>query len=357
MNRLPNSELADIHLFYGMANCNARRAARMYRARFPTRHVPSPETFQAIHQRLRETGTFRVARLDAGRPRAARQPEMEDAILQHFQDHPTTSTRAAANVVNVSHSVVWRVLHDNTQHPYRIQRVQALNVDDYAPRVQFATWFLQQDAEQELASKVLFTDEAAFTREGMFNVHNQHVWANVNPHATRQRGHQVRFTVNVWAGIIDNYLIGPYVLPDRLDGRIYGIFLREVLPELLENIPLATRRGMWFQHDGAPPHFAIAVRQLLDDRYPNRWMGRGGPVSWPARSPDMTPLDFYVWGHLKSLVYETPVPSAEELIGRIVDACERIRETPGIFERVRQSLRRRLRACIDAEGRHFEQFL
>ena len=34
--------------------------------------------------------------------------------------------------------------------------------------------------------------------------------------------------------------------------------------------------------------------------YPNRWFGRGGPISWPARSPDMTPLDFYLWGHLKN---------------------------------------------------------
>ena len=42
-----------------------------------------------------------------------------------------------------------------------------------------------------------------------------------------------------------------------------------------------------------------------------RWIGRAGPISWPERSPDMTPLDFYFWGHLKSVVYETTVPSED----------------------------------------------
>jgi len=60
---------------------------------------------------------------------------------------------------------------------------------------------------------------------------------------------------------------------------------------------------------------------------------------------------------MKSFVYETPIQSEEDLMGRIVEASERIRETPGVFARVRQSLERRLNACIETNGRHFEQFL
>ena len=71
----------------------------------------------------------------------------------------------------------------------------------------------------------------------------------------------------------------------------------------------------------------------------------------------MAPLDFYFWGHVKSLVYETPVQSEQDLIGRIVEASARIAETAGVFERVRQSLHRRFQACIAADGRHFEQLL
>ena len=81
----------------------------MYRERFPNRHVPAHQTFTAIHRRLGKTGTISVARPDAGFPRAVRDPDMEDDILDHFYNAPTTSTRAAASVLHVSRMTVWRV--------------------------------------------------------------------------------------------------------------------------------------------------------------------------------------------------------------------------------------------------------
>lgn len=70
--------------------------------------------------------------------------------------------------------------------------------------------------------------------------------------------------MNVWAGIVNDYLIGPYLLPTRLNGRCYRIFLEEVLPELLQEVPIGVRNQMWFQHDGAPAHFSMEVRNYLD---------------------------------------------------------------------------------------------
>ena len=117
IDQLPNSELADEHLFHGMANYNSKRAARMYRERFLNRHVPAHQIFAAIHRRLGETGTISVARPDAGRSRAVRDPDMEDDILDHFHNAPTASTRAVASVLHVSRMTVWRVLHENLQYP------------------------------------------------------------------------------------------------------------------------------------------------------------------------------------------------------------------------------------------------
>ncbi|KAJ8962876.1 hypothetical protein NQ318_001284 [Aromia moschata] len=62
-------------------------------------------------------------------------------------------------------------------------------------------------------------------------------------------------------------------------------------------------RQTWCLHDGAPPHFARQVRDFLNVEHPNRWIGRNGPIHWPARSPDLTPCDFYLWGYMKQLVY------------------------------------------------------
>jgi hypothetical protein len=68
------------------------------------------------------------------------------------------------------------------------------------------------------------------------------------------------------------------------------------LPQLLEDVPLDKRSRMYFQHDGAPPHSPREVRN------PGRWIGRGGPHNWPARSPDLSPLDYCVWECMKELI-------------------------------------------------------
>ena len=114
---------------------------------------------------------------------------------------------------------------------------------------------------------------------------------------------------------------------------------------------------MWYQHDEAPAHFSIAARQVLNDKYPNRWIGRGGPVHWPPRLPDLTPLDFFLWGPMKSLVYDTPGEFEQSLIARIVEAAGDISDNPRMVARVHRSLFNRCRSCISVNGKHFEQLL
>jgi hypothetical protein len=90
--------------------------------------------------------------------------------------------------------------------------------------------------------------------------------------------------------------------------------------------------------------------------YHDRWTGRG-PTASPPRSPDVNPLDFYLWGHLKTLVYAVPVDNEEALHHRILDACRTICNYPGIFERMRRSMMRCIEACIESHGGHFEHLL
>jgi hypothetical protein len=72
---------------------------------------------------------------------------------------------------------------------------------------------------------------------------------------------------------------------------------------------------MWFQHDGVPAHFSAQAQQHHNHnlQFPDRWLGCGGPVSWPARSPDLNPLDFFLWGHLQEIVYRDLLTDIEDL--------------------------------------------
>ena len=112
---------------------------------------------------------------------------------------------------------------------------------------------------------------------------------------------------------------------------------------------------MYFQHDGAPPHYTRHVRDYLNESFPNRWLGRRGPVAWPPRSPDLTPLDYYLWGHMKTLVYETKVDSRASLRDRIFAAAEHIRKHPDNIASAIQSQLIRAENCLETRGGHFEQ--
>jgi hypothetical protein len=167
---------------------------------------------------------------------------------------------------------------------------------------------------------------------------------------------QHRFSVNVWAGIVDDHLIGPYVIEDRIGGAKYLSFLQETLLILMDDLPLKVRQDMWYQLDGAPAHFTRPVLDWLNHNYQGRWIGRGGPVTWHARSPDFTHLDF-LWGCMKENVFGTEVEHREDDLRRIRIAAENIRGQPRLFIDVRNSIRRRYVVCLHAEGSPFEHSL
>jgi hypothetical protein len=259
-----------------------------------------------------------------------------------------------ASRVGVSRMRVWRSLHEEGFYPFHHQTVQHLEPGDHAQRLNLCHWI---QAHPEMLGVILFTDEATFTRDGINNSRNVHTWSRDNPHETTVTNFQRRFSVNVWCGVIDNRLIGPFVFDDNLTGYTYGEFLQNELPGLLEDIPLTVRSQMYLQHDGAPPHFSRHVREYLNKSFPNRWLGRGGPVTWPPRSPDLTPLDYYLWGHMKSLVYEIKVDSRAALLDRIFAAAEYIRMHPDNIASATRSLLIRAENCVRTGGRQFEQLL
>jgi hypothetical protein len=155
-------------------------------------------------------------------------------------------------------------------------------------------------------------------------------------------------------GIVGDCSVGPHVLPHRLTGNRDRDILLHDLPKLLEVAPQAARARMWYIHDGAPAHFSRAVRGVLNSTYYDGRLSREGPTSWPPRLQDLNPLYLYMWGNLKTVVYAAPVDNEEALHHRNVEACQTIRNYPGIFERIRRSTTRRVQACIESHGGYFE---
>ena len=88
----------------------------------------------------------------------------------------------------------------------------------------------------------------------------------------------------------------------------------------------------------------------MDATFPKRWIGRDGPTPWPPRSPDITPLDFFLWGYVKDKVYSTPVADITNLKARITDAFATV--TEDMLENTWREIDYRLDVLRAAKGEH-----
>ncbi|XP_031777321.1 uncharacterized protein LOC116415878 isoform X1 [Nasonia vitripennis] len=87
-------------------------------------------------------------------------------------------------------------------------------------------------------------DEATFKNTGELNRHNCHYWSDVNPLWHRTVDNQHCWSLNVWCGIVNGYVIGPYFFNGNVNQHNFLEFFRDHLPGLLEDVDLETRQRM-----------------------------------------------------------------------------------------------------------------
>ncbi|GFV71715.1 DUF4817 domain-containing protein [Trichonephila clavipes] len=152
----------------------------------------------------------------------------------------------------------------------------AVHQKDHQARRRFVEW-----AQNEIAvvpdfhKRILFSDEAHFWLNGYISKQNCRIWSEANP------------------------------------------------------------QELWFQQDGATCHTARATIDLLKDTFGDRLISRFGPVNWPPRSCDLTPLVYFLWGYVKSLVYADKPQTLDHLEDNICRVIADIR--PQMLEKVIES--------------------
>ncbi|KAJ4439785.1 hypothetical protein ANN_07913 [Periplaneta americana] len=175
---------------------------------------------------------------------------------------------------------------------------------------------LQQQAadDDDLFSRLIFSDEATFHTSGKINKHNCRVWGTQKLHRIIE--HECDSPkVNAFCALSQRKLYGPFFF---IEATVTGHSYLDVLEQ-------------WLQ-DGAPPHFHNAVRAYLNTEMSDRWIGCAGVrdrcfMTWPPRSPDMTACDFFLWGYLNDRVFVSPLPrDLEELKTRIREAAATVTE-------------------------------
>ena len=104
--------------------------------------------------------------------------------------------------------------------------------------------------------------------------------------------------------------------------------------------------------DGAPTHFSCFVSDVLNERFPDAWIGRGGPIPWPPRSPDLSQLDFFLWRYIKNIVYAEKIRNIQHLQDRITSAIESL--TRYMIQKTWQEIEFRLDVSRATNGAHID---
>lgn len=333
-----------VHFIRSGSTTSTRRWWRTTTGREP----PSAPSIRRWYRNFHRTGNV-ANRHDGGRPPTS--DELINAVREIYKREPSTSVRSAATQLGVSHTTVHNILRKALSfYPYRIQTLQALRGADHQKRLEFAQHVRSQpEGSKRYLGKIVFSDECIFRLNGYVNKQNVRIWGEQRP----TQVHQATLnspSVMVWCAISKQRVIGPFFFEnENVTGESYrNMLINYAFPRFERNLS-----DYIFMQDGASPHFSTRVRAYLNWKKPNYWIGRGGPVHWPARSPDLTPCDFFLWGHLKARIYATPVLSTEDLKARITREVRRIPRD--MLKNVWENVEFRLEFLTSVGGGHIEQ--
>lgn len=272
---------------------------------------------------------------------------LEEAVNKSVNEAPQLSIRQRSEEMGVPYTTLQRQLHSAGFKPFRPTFSQYLSDEDKSERVACCGELLSKYPTRFSRRHFFFSDECAVYGDG--RQENLTWWAKENPHFQKQIQNHPPMLM-IWAAMSQYDLIGPFFCDGRITAQSYTTMLeKQFIPALMSRHLLG--RAI-LQQDGAPAHTAIATRTLLDKHFPDRWVGKFGPLQWPPRSPDLTSCDNALWGIIKSSIKKKKVEGREQLREAIVRAFTELDRST--LEKIHERSWRRIVLCTVVDGEQVE---
>jgi hypothetical protein len=279
---------------------------------------------------------------------AASVRESVKRVGQFFLRSPKKSVRHASHELAMSSMTVWRVLRKRLlMKPYRLHLLQFLKPKIMSTEVTFAS-----RCKMQWWRKVFLIVFCLVMSLRFISVGECTDWKSSRDGATWKGFPKDQFflrnvhTKGLWASLF------PW---RHCDGnKLLEMLQTWLFPRLQEDEP----KDFLMQQNGAPMHFRLDVLHCLNDVPPHRWIGRSVHEDlmfclWPARSPDLTPCDYFLWVYVKEKVFVPSQPmNIPDMKNRITAAVETI--TPYLLSRIWQKLDYRLDVCRVTKSAHIE---
>lgn len=266
-------------------------------------------------------------------------------------DDPSKSIRAIARELQVHHKTVWRCIHEDLRYSsYVMRRGQFMTEQTKKNRYEKCQKLLRKIKHPEEPQLLwFFSDEKNFDQDQKVNRRNDR-WLCQDPADVPHVMH-TKFPATVMVlSIVSNKgdVMPPYFFEKglRVNAEGYVAVLRDVVKPWIDQV--AKWRPYVFQQDSAPAHKAKVTQN---------WMSKNlhshiTPDFWPPNSPDLNPLDYYVWGVVERDTNKHPHSTIDSLKSTIKQVMVNMDKT--MLTKACGRFRPRIEAVIDAEGGFIE---
>lgn len=330
------------------------------------RHVVDVKSVRRWANKLRNDGSLEHqssspnADTPTGRPRSSRSQANITRVKEVVTANPELSVRRIGQRVGqLNRESVRRILRFELHlHPYHVAVKQKLNDTDIRNRLAMCTWFDREiERRPEWLNDIWFSDESHFSLSGKINSKNCVYWGTSPPEFVYEKPlHDERCTA--WLAISSHGVIGPFWIEDG-NGQTVTVTTDVYLGVIKKFWAALQRKRLgktaWFQQDGATPHTSRRSLEWLEARFGDRIISRRSQNDWAPHSPDLNPLDFFVWGHIKGQIHTNAHQNLADLKASIEWAVHTIDKD--MCKRAIANFHKRVRQCIAVEGKHVEQLM
>ncbi|XP_011707025.1 PREDICTED: uncharacterized protein LOC105462195 [Wasmannia auropunctata] len=294
-------------------------------------------------------GSATPARKIHSKERVVRTPDIIQRAQELIFEDSGQSIRKLSSVVGVSEKTMRRIVEEDLRYnSYTIKVRQMLSEAARTKRVERCNLLLCSLKHNAAGRLKFFSDEKIFTVDAKINQRNDH-WLAHNPEDVPIA--RTKFPANVHVlGVVSSEgdVMSPYFFNkgENVTKEVYLRVLTNVVKPWIETV--SSGKPYVFQQNGAPAHTSHLVQNWLSDNVEMFW----SKEFWPPNSPDLNPLDFYVWDVVERVTNKSRHPNVASLRAAIETAFTDMDRD--ILKRACARFRPRMEAVIQANGGYIE---
>ena len=283
-------------------------------------------------------------------PGKKRTPAFLQQLQALIEEDPMKSLRQLARELDVSPFLIRQAVHEDLRFNSYVLRVRQLLTDGMKARRLMIGKQLLGSLKREASGLVrVFSDEKIFTVDRKTNRRNTRYLCRFPDEVPVAMKTKFPASVMVLGVVTSNGDVMPPHFFEQNEKVNTDVYLRVLETVVLPWIKEVTRgAGYVFQQDSAPAHAAKKTQEWCRQNMHLTWTKE----FWPPNSPDLNPLDYFVWGEVERVSNKNPHPSREALKRTIEETMAAMDRA--VVKRACGRFRSRLERMVAAEGGFIE---